>query len=504
MKIDNFVTKENQPINSRKYLLTALAIFWGLFGLAKIAQAGTVTVGPTDCSASVVNAAISGASQGDIIQLTCTGTVIWNAQVNVSGGKTLKGPGVKNPNPSMSGNWPLTINFTGTDEIIKITNAANQDLNRVTGFKFQGGSAATFGIVSTEAGVGKDNKGAFRIDNNYLDTLQVNSRLLWLDGDAGKLIGLVDNNILYQTYTSGDANNFVGQDWKGSSPICYGYDSKTRPFNFGDSDFIFFEDNYFFDGLIETSGGGGRYVVRHNIFDSDSIHNNWCAVDGHGADTGGWHCVGVVGGEIYNNTITGVSYDDNGPVGSFAQVAYLRGGKWLMFNNTTLSGYIMLQEYRALGIQPSGGDCRSIEFNACNGAACCEAPCGTYNIQCPTDADFAKCYPLPNQIQNTFIWNNTQKGSEMRTNVIDTGYVQTYIVKNRDFWNPTSGPEAALPATCTADGNTFYGTIDSGKLFKCTSTNHWTLQYTPYTYPHPLRGGDDTTPPAAPTGLAVN
>jgi len=483
-------------------IILLFAFYLLIFSIRPVSSA-TVTVGPSDCSASAVNMAISRAAPGDTIELSCAGTISGDAPVNLSGGKTLQGPGMKYPNPANSGTWPLIINSTASDgnAIIAITSAANQEINRVTGFRFQGGSGATFGVTVTGAGTGKGGKGAFRIDNNYFDTLAIASRLLWVDGDAGKLTGLVDNNVLYATYTKGGAVNFVGQDWKGTSSTCYGYDSKNRPFVFGDLDFIFFEDNYFFDGVIETSGGGGRYVVRHNIFDSDSIHNDWNAVDGHGADTGGWHCVGVVGGEIYNNAITGTDT-------SFAQAFYLRGGKWLVHNNSIQSGSIILQEYRALGLQASGGSCLSLEYNACSGAACCQAPCGVYNIQCPTDADFSKCWPLPNQITNTFIWNNIKNGGNIPAYVEETGYVRTYIAKNRDYWEPTSGLESALPATCPADGNTFYGTTDSGKLYKCTSTNLWTLQYTPYIYPHPLRSADqipsfDTTLPAAPRNLGV-
>jgi len=143
-------------------------------------NAATITVGPDDCSASAVNAAISRASAGDIIELTCTGTIIWNAQVNLKGGKTLKGPGSKALN-----SWSLVIDSTasGVDAIIAITNVANQEVNRVTGLRLRGGSGAAFGISATGAGVGKDGNGAFRIDNNYLDDLTVNSRILWLDGN---------------------------------------------------------------------------------------------------------------------------------------------------------------------------------------------------------------------------------------------------------------------------------------------------------------------------------
>ena len=37
-----------------------------------------------------------------------------------------------------------------------------------------------------------------------------------------------------------------------------------------------------------------------------------------------------------------------------------------------------------------------------------------------------------------------------------------------------------------------------GVLYRCTSTNTWTLYYTPYTYPHPLQNGGGGDPPAEP------
>lgn len=52
----------------------------------------------------------------------------------------------------------------------------------------------------------------------------------------------------------------------------------------------------------------------------------------------------------------------------------------------------------------------------------------------------------------------------------------------------------------------------SGTLYKCTAPDVWTIFYTSYTYPHPLRTDcakyptlcdGDTTAPAAPTGFAV-
>ena len=64
-----------------------------------------------------------------------------------------------------------------------------------------------------------------------------------------------------------------------------------------------------------------------------------------------------------------------------------------------------------------------------------------------------------------------------------------------------------LSTTGVASWKTNEGNWDSiqagadGVLYKCTSTNTWTLYYTPYTYPHPLQGvaaPTSSTPPGTP------
>jgi hypothetical protein len=98
------------------------------------------------------------------------------------------------------------------------------------------------------------------------------------------------------------------------------------------------------------------------------------------------------------------------------------------------------------------------------------------------------------------------------TNVLTAQY-SDQIKPNRDYysdldWRPDGsagvgvGTLASRPSTC-APGVGYWAT-DQNRLYKCTATNIWTLYYTPYTYPHPLQGNSDVTPPAAPTGLRVN
>ena len=76
-----------------------------------------------------------------------------------------------------------------------------------------------------------------------------------------------------------------------------------------------------------------------------------------------------------------------------------------------------------------------------------------------------------------------------------------------------TGTLASRPSTCTPSvaysatdqGNwNGSGSGGQGQLYICTSTNNWTLSYTPYTYPHPLTtSGGTPGPPNPPTNLQV-
>jgi len=100
------------------------------------------------------------------------------------------------------------------------------------------------------------------------------------------------------------------------------------------------------------------------------------------------------------------------------------------------------------------------------------------------------------------------------------------LIANRDFYNESVNQAAQTSATSPFNGTsgTGHGTLANrpltcaahvgywatdansgdGELYLCTSTNTWTADYTPYTYPHPLASGSTSSSnPAPPAGLSA-
>ena len=136
----------------------------------------------------------------------------------------------------------------------------------------------------------------------------------------------------------------------------------------------------------------------------------------------------------------------------------------------------------------------------------------------------------------SYFWSNTITATNPPNPYVTSSTARVH--RNREFYNenmnqaaqtaPTSpfdgtttiglghGAIANRPATCTTgvgywatdQGNWNQGT-SGGQLYKCTTTNTWSLYYTPYTYPHPVTspgtgtGSGLGTAPAAPTGLST-
>jgi hypothetical protein len=116
------------------------------------------------------------------------------------------------------------------------------------------------------------------------------------------------------------------------------------------------------------------------------------------------------------------------------------------------------------------------------------------------------------------------------------GSTEPFMIANRDYYSETNGQTeqtsptspfngtsgtgwgtlAYRPTACTS-GVGYFATdqgnwnqsgngFGQGELFTCATTNNWTLDYTPYSYPHPLTAGNGGTggnSVAAPTNVTA-
>ena len=290
---------------------------------------------------------------------------------------------------------------------------------------------------------------------------------------------------------------------------------------YGTAHSFFFEDNTSAATTTAsagafTAGQGGSLVVRYNTYDTAELPlsgNQWQDLHGlQSMSTQSGSCDDVQCGyppydvpgscypeedccqqwsqvktEWYGNIHTGFL----NPYSTAQEWLRLRGS-WLMMFNNTISG---------TGVMPLP-DIYQYSCDSC---------------QSPTSPPFSQ------HVQNTYVWNNTGNGDNLPIAVLQdncgwyaVGAPYT-ITENVDFWNFNSNAlngssergincgSAAPTGNCSV-GDGYWQTSHSpcssppatmdemkavtqaGTFWRCPSPNSWEIYYTPYTYPHPLRG----------------
>lgn len=297
----------------------------------------------------------------------------------------------------------------------------------------------------------------------------------------GVLNGLIDNNRI--TGNSGAAELIFG---RGPS------DAWTTDDTLGGSNNIFIEDNTFGgQGYLCDANANARFVVRFNTINASN------KIDGHGvaSNTPVRSCRHL---EIYGNAFTATS--------GFNRCIELRGGTARVFDNTAAgadSDGFYLTEYGCLSQWPNFGN--------------------TY--QDPSD------YPVAGQIgvgkdpksggsAPVYIINNLRGGEDwgLTWETIPAGAITHYgssftmqdlIASDRDYFKQVASFDGStgcgrgtksqmLAITPTKTGVGYWVTDEgswdttkaantSGQLYVWDGAD-WVLDYTPYTYPHPLAG----------------
>jgi hypothetical protein len=243
-----------------------------------------------------------------------------------------------------------------------------------------------------------------------------------------------------------------------------------------------------------------------------------------------WH--GMQGGnrgpqllEVYGNTST---------TSAFSGLVFFRGGTGVVFNNARTAGpSALLTNDRSelddpiAGVGHCDGTHPGVDGNTGTRGYPCRDQIGrgydTTKWTHGVSAGPFGAYAQPSM--PVYLWGNTPSGAA----VDGVGNVPVHIGANRDFYDHSTatgspqtvgvrvGTKANMPAGCTTgvgywvtdegNWNSYQPAGTSGRFYKCTATNTWTLYYTPHAYPHPWAGGTggggDVASLPAPANLRV-
>jgi hypothetical protein len=406
-----------------------------------------------NCAANATSC-ITGAASGDTVNVAA-GSASWT--ITITKAIYLHGAG--------SGSTIITGGI-----VYSPTAAEASKVFEVDGFTFQGtGTHVEFHAPSSSNPIT-----GIKIHNNVITG--ASSRAVIFHGyEAGVF------------YSNTFSNNYISVS--GIGPMDY-WTNLQWDYNWvtGNANYIYFEDNTFGActgaGWAAEGGQSSRWALRHNSVTGCSGADIF---DMHGEqNTSGW-------------TISAILTDNNITTNGASRLTTWRGGQAIIANNTSNGSSYQMTEYYAWGGNTDHA-CHPYPVGFNSSEAYCSPINGTSCVE--------------EQIHNSFFFNNKISGSQSTPQWYQTtnycgGTPSSYIQENREYWVPTSGLASALPATCTADGNTYYGATDTDQIWKCTSTNTWTIAYQPYPYPHPLRAGG-TAPavslawPGSPATLTFN
>jgi hypothetical protein len=348
-----------------------------------------------------VNGLVALAVDGDTIILP-EGQANWTEVLKIGTAITLQGQG--------KGSTFLTSNTTEDYGIeIKINSAGIFRMTELT----ISNEAIEGGMNIRE---GSFENGFFIIDNCHFQHCTSRAINVWRF-----VYGLI-SNCTFENNATSDIAVYADND-----------DSWLRISSLGTEDAVYIEDctfNYTGDGKDPehsiASNDGARYVFRYNTVTCNtrtSTYHFGAPIDVHGNCTSGR---GAFSAEIYQNTIISDSY----------RGIHIRGGEGVIYEN-----YL----YKYAGT--NGGINIPIELNCYRAYA---DYCTTGYGVSPVSLDE---YPVIDQIQDLYIWDNYYEDSLVTPHVYQSGLVPQFVIKDRDYFEyekpgyiPLTYPHPKAPA----------------------------------------------------------
>lgn len=431
-----------------------VSVLLSMYGHYSVVHASVVPA--ASCSHADVSEAIVRAAANDTVTIP-PGNCTWKSRITITKGLSIIGSGSSSTSIQSDYSSVDTNTFNENNFLIAYV-PSNPTLNEA--FRISG---LTLSLNAKCGGIMLRNPSAvpirrIRIDNNVIENGTFRGIVI-----SGTVYGVIDKNTF--SYNAKQIDSY------GADTIAW----KNLTFEYGSSDCMYYEDNYFNISDTPHSGGaGGRYCARYNSYTyTNATADIYPWYDMHGNQAVG--NTATMGGEIYGNVLTMASPRAGLLFGH-------RGGKAIIFHNVlrntrVISAHAREEYSDSISPPPSG-------------------PSGQ-----------------PQHVSDSYYWNNRFDGGLVVATASNYNGVEYSLTENIDFYNHKivfdgrsgvgCGLLAQRPTTCSP-GVAYWATeqdcskVDaanvgaqpatpiSGVLYKCTAANTWSLYFVPYQYPHPL------------------